>query len=46
MLVKVQPFREKNDTNSAPIDIDPQYLRGEITEEPESNIVITLPLGK
>jgi hypothetical protein len=46
MLVKVQPFKEENDANSAPVDVAAQYLRGEITEEPESNTIVALPLGK
>jgi hypothetical protein len=46
MLVKLQPFKEESDANSAPVDVAAQYLRGEITEEPESNTVVTLPLGK
>jgi hypothetical protein len=46
MLVKIQPFREENDASSAPINIDDQYLRGEITEESGSNTTVTLPLGK
>jgi hypothetical protein len=46
MLVKVQPFRKKNDANSAPVKIDNQYLCGEITGESDPNVTVTLPLGK